>query len=169
MRKLSHCFLLLLLVLACASRNDVAGAFGEAGLTDDIIFGESDLSSELVPLVALLVDPQRFGDRPVRVEGVLNLSFDGPVLCLDQESARNLVYSNCLWLDFEPEDLVGLGVSSTEQLSQWTGFYALLDGTVSAMRGAELNWNTVSLSRVTSMIIRGNTVICCGAWKNDGL
>lgn len=166
MRRYSSCFLLLPLALACAAQHGVPGELSEAGLAEDIILGEADLSNQLVPLVALLVDPQRFGGRSVRVEGVLNLSFDGPVLCLDQESARNLVYSNCLWLEFEPEDLEALGLS-TAQLPQWTGLYALLGGTVSAMQGAELNWNTVSLSKVSSMIIRGNTVRCCRARNED--
>lgn len=54
---------------------------------------------ESVPLVRLLVTPERYDGRRVRVEGYLTLHFEGTAVHLDRTAYEAGLSKNAIWLD----------------------------------------------------------------------
>lgn len=84
----------------------------------------------LVSMVAVLADPPRFDSRQIRVQAVLHLEFEGDRLCLDRDSAVEMVPQNC----------VRLVVSDAlreqyDSIERYNGQYVLVAGTFDLPKG----------------------------------
>ena len=109
----------LLVVVACRGPQQI----------EAVELGHSDNHSRLVSMVAVLADPASFVGQKVRLQGVLNIEFEGNQLCFDRASLESFATMNCLRL--------GLGQQLTSQepeLARWNGHYVTVEGTIEATR-----------------------------------
>ena len=53
-----------------------------------------------VSLVRLIANPDLYHDKPVRVEGFLNVEFEGTALYLSRDDSNYLINRNGLWISF---------------------------------------------------------------------
>lgn len=62
-----------------------------------------DAGAEAVSLMALIVTPERFDNRKVRVIGAMRLAFEGDALYLHREDMELHIPTNAVWLSFGPD------------------------------------------------------------------
>lgn len=81
----------------------------------------------LVSMVSLLADPEKFDAQEIRVHAVLHLEFEGDRLCLDRDSALDLVPKNCVRLA-----LLEAREEEYEAIKHYNGQYVLVAGSFQA-------------------------------------
>jgi hypothetical protein len=136
------CLLLLALTPLGCDRRPQQLEFVEFGTPS------SDERIELESMVAILARPEDFGGKRVKVQGVFNLEFEGDQLCLDRDSLRHFVLKNCLRVRLNP----GLE-ESYEAISRWNGWYAMLEGEISAEDRGHFGMFRASVVDVSHILI----------------
>jgi hypothetical protein len=93
-----------------------------------------------VSLVELIVNPVVFHGKRVRVQGFLNLEFEGKAIYLHKEDNDYSITNNGLWVNVSGE-----GVFSSCK----SGSYVLLEGTFDAIEKGHMGAWSGSLDKVT--------------------
>ena len=136
--------LLAVTLLGCADSPPQPLDFVEFGTATDKPGGPVELES----MVAILARPEDFEGRRVRVQGVLHLELEGDQLCLDKDSVRHIVPKNCIWVGLDPRLQ-----KSCKEISQWNGWYALLEGEISAKDHGHMGLFQASVRDVSHILV----------------
>jgi hypothetical protein len=95
-----------------------------------------------VSMIELLANPERFHKKQVRVEGFLNLTFEGNALYLHKEDFEHSLDRNGLWLSV-PKGWHGTGQPCTNKT------YVLMEGVFNAEQTGHMGLWSGSLESVT--------------------
>lgn len=121
-------------------------------------FGEPNLDSKAISMVALLSTPKVHDGQLVRVVGVLRIQFEGTALFLSREHYQQGVESNALWLS---PDLTSLKASA-EELSRFNGCYVLVEGTFQALNDSQLGPRSGAVDAVQRIAVVDAARPSCG-------
>jgi hypothetical protein len=122
-------------------------AFVGAGLVAGLCLacGAADHNLKSVSLMQLIVNPEGYHGKLVRVIGVSRIEFEGDGIWFTKEHYKHRVYENSLWI--EP-DLNALG-ATRQQLEQFNGKYVLMEGTFNKDNNGHLGMYSGALENVT--------------------
>ena len=114
--------------------------------------GAAPYSIELSPIVSvsivqLIADPTRWHGRPVRVQGYLNLQFEGNGLYLHKEDWKHGLTRNAIWVETLDSECLTWAKLNRK--------YVLLEGTFDAYRNGHMGAFGGELGKVTR----------CEPWK----
>ncbi len=98
-----------------------------------------------VSLMQLIVNPEEYHGKLVRVIGVSRIEFEGDSIWFTKEHYKYNVYMNSLWI--EP-DYNALG-TTRQQLEQFNGKYVLVEGVFNKDNHGHLGMYCGALEQVT--------------------
>lgn len=84
-----------------------------------------------VSLIRLLANPERYNEKFIRVNGFLELEFEGTALYLHREDCEQMLLRNAVWLDV-PSEIWGRKYELTER-------YVVIEGVFRADRRGHMD------------------------------
>ena len=100
---------------------------------------------ESVSLMQLIVNPEMYHGKLVRVIGVSRIEFEGDGIWFTKEHYKHNVYMNALWIE---SDYNALGVTR-QQLEQFNGQYVLAEGVFNKDNHGHLGMYSGAFEKVT--------------------
>ena len=107
--------------------------------------GAANNNVESVSLMQLIVNPEEYHGKPVRVIGVSRIEFEGDGIWFTKEHYEHNVYMNSLWI--EP-DYDALGVTR-QQLEQFNWKYVLVEGVFNKDNHGHMGMYSGAIEKVT--------------------
>jgi hypothetical protein len=107
--------------------------------------GAANNKVESVSLMQLIVNPEEYHGKPVRVIGVSCIEFEGDAIWFAKEHYEHFVYMNALWI--EP-DYDALG-ATRQQLEQFNGKYVLIEGVFNKDNHGHMGMYSGAIEKVT--------------------
>ena len=98
-----------------------------------------------VPLMQLIVNPEKYHGKLVRVIGVSRIEFEGDSIWFTKEHYKHRIHENSLWI--EP-DYNALG-ATRQQLEQFNGKYVLMEGIFNQDNHGHMGMYSGALENVT--------------------
>ena len=144
-----HSYLLLALALSVQSgcQRERTLEFVEFPRSTDVQpIGEPPIETSFV---AVLADPVAFDGKHVRIQGVINLEFEGDQVCLDRGSLQYLATKNCLWVSLAPGEIA----DSYQEIAKWNGHYALLEGDISSDHHGHMGLFRAAITKVSRILL----------------
>jgi len=100
---------------------------------------------ESVSLMQLIVNPEQYHGKPVRVIGVSRIEFEGDSIWLTKEHYQHRIYKNSLWI---VPDYKALGVTP-QDLEKLNGKYVLMEGIFNKDNHGHMGLNSGALEKIT--------------------
>ena len=107
--------------------------------------GTANHNARSVSLMQLIVNPEKYHGKLVRVIGVSRIEFEGDSIWFTKEHYQHGVSMNSLWI--EP-DYNALG-TTRQQLEQFNGKYVLIEGVFNKDNHGHLGMYSGSLEKIT--------------------
>ena len=108
-------------------------------------FGKTDHGIESVSLMQLIVNPDKYQDKHVRVIGVSRIEFEGNAIFFTKEHYENRVSENSLWIEPDYKVLE----STPQQLKEFNGKYVLVEGVFNKNNKGHFAMNSGALEDIT--------------------
>ena len=112
-------------------------------------YGKVSRNSEGVSLMQLIVNPEQYHGKTVRVIGVSRIEFEGNGIWFSKEHYQHGVYKNSLWI---VPDYEALG-ATPEDLKKYNGKYVLMEGVFNKDRHGHMSLNSGTLEKVTRFML----------------
>jgi len=125
------------LCFACATANH--------NVTSASLMGTANQNVKSVSLMQLIVNPEKYHGKLVRVIGVSRIEFEGDGVWFTKEHYKHRIYKNSLWI--EP-DYNALG-ATRQQLEQFNGKYVLMEGVFNKENHGHMGMYSGALEKVT--------------------
>lgn len=107
--------------------------------------GVANQRAESVSLMQLILNPEKYHGKLVRVIGVSRIEFEGNGIWFTKEHYKHRVYKNSLWIT---PDYKSLGVTP-QQLEKFNGKYVLMEGVFNKDIHGHMGMNSGALDKVT--------------------
>ena len=108
-------------------------------------FGMANQKVESVSLIQLIVNPENYHGKLVRVIGVSRIKFEDNGIWFSKEHYRHCVYKNSLWIEL---DYKALG-ATPQQLEKFNGKYVLMEGVFDKDNHGHMGMSSGALEKVT--------------------
>jgi len=108
-------------------------------------FGTADQKAESVSLMQLIVNPEKYHGKLVRVIGVSRIEFEGNGIWFTKEHYKHRIYKNSLWIvpDYRALD------ATQQQLEAYNGKYVLMEGIFNKDDHGHMGLNSGTIEKVT--------------------
>ena len=112
-------------------------------------FGEPNHRAVNVALSGLIGNPERYNDTLVRVQGIVNLAFEGNALYLTKEHWQHGVTKEAVWLSIE-DNSTG---ANLRDFSKYNGEYVLIEGRFNSEMNGHLGLFSGSIVRINRILL----------------
>ncbi|MFC2042688.1 hypothetical protein ACFLUA_00860 [Chloroflexota bacterium] len=107
--------------------------------------GTASTEVESVSLMQLIVNPELYHGKLVRVIGVSRIEFEGDSIWFTKEHYEHRIYKNSLWI---VPDYIALQ-ATPQELEEFNGKYVLMEGIFNKNDHGHMGLNSGTLEKIT--------------------
>ncbi|NMH26508.1 hypothetical protein [Flavobacterium silvaticum] len=94
--------LLISTVSACMQKENSKANAGKQKTVDKDDF---HIDNYNISMIRLIANPEEYHGKEIRVQGYLNLQFEGDAIYLHEDDYKNAIFKNSFWVEFSNEVL----------------------------------------------------------------
>ena len=110
-----------------------------------LAFGLANQKTESVSLMQLIINPDQYHEKIVRVIGVSRIEFEENGIWFSKEHYEHRVYKSSLWIVPDYDALK----TTPKELKKYNGKYVLMEGVFNKNKHGHMGMNSGTLEEVT--------------------
>lgn len=99
-----------------------------------------------ISLINLIADPEKYNGRLIRVEGFLNIEFEGTAIYFHKEDCDLGICENAIWMDLSKADITSSRFQSLNKK------YVLLEGTFESSNKGHFGRYNGTITKITRAV-----------------